>query len=117
MTTTIQTVEEFQQVWSDFHKDAYGFRPRGAMPNWTVEQWDAEFQHLSAICERNRIEEEASQAEAAKEVEDLFARLINGGAPDRATALRWLHDAHATNGNNEYLCFQLGLPYGYFKAA
>jgi len=114
MTTTIQTVEEFQQVWSCFHKDAYGFRPRGAMPNWTVAQWDAEFQRLAGVCERNRIEEEASQAQAAEEVEALFDRLITGGAPDRVTALRWLHDAHDTGGNNEHLCFQLGLPYGYF---
>lgn len=78
MTTTIQTVEEFQQVWSDFHKEAYGFRPRGAMPDWTVEEWDAEFHRLAAICERNRIEEEASQAEAARQVEALIARLIAG---------------------------------------
>ena len=115
MTTATTTVEEYQHDYSDFHKDAYGFRPRGPMPQWTVEQWDEEFQMLRAICERNAAEEAASQAIATTEVEATIARLIETGAADRAAALRWLHDAHRTGGDNQFLCYELGLPYGYFK--
>jgi len=116
-TSRVATIADFQQTWSDFHKEAYGFRPRGPLPEWTLAEWEAEFNRLHAICEQNRIEEEAAQTEAAKQVEALFAKLIKGGASDRATALRWLHDAHETGGDNEYLCYSLGLPYGYFNNA
>jgi len=29
-------------------------------------------------------------------------------------ALRWIHEAEDTGGDNEYLCYTLGLPYRYF---
>ena len=109
------TIEDYTQIWSDYHKEAYGFRPRGPLPNWTVEEWEAEFNRLGEIVRANNEEETARQEVAKQEVETLIAKLIAGGAPDRATALRWLHEAHGTDGDNEYLCFQLGLPYGYFK--
>ncbi len=111
------TIESYTQIWSDFHKDAYGFRPRGPLPQWTLEEWEAEFNRLGRIVEENNREEEARQEVAKRDVEALFAKLIKGGAPDRATALRWLHDAHETGGDDEYLCFSLGLPYGYFRQA
>ena len=57
------------------------------------------------------------QAEAKVDYEFTIDRLIRTGAPDRATAIRWLHDAHGTDGDNEYLCFQWGLPYGYLREA
>jgi hypothetical protein len=36
------------------------------------------------------------------------------GAGDRATALRWIMEASSANGDWEYLCWDLGLPYHYF---
>ena len=47
--------------------------------------------------------------------EKIIVKLIGHGAPDRATAIRWLHDAEGTDNDNEYLCFCLGLKYGYFN--
>jgi hypothetical protein len=38
--------------------------------------------------------------------------LIENGAKDRETAIRWIDDAY---GDLEFLCFYLDLPYGYFK--
>ena len=29
-------------------------------------------------------------------------------------ALRWIHEAEGSNGDDEYLCFLVGLPYRYF---
>jgi hypothetical protein len=44
-----------------------------------------------------------------------LAALIGAGAGDRATAIRWMHEANDTNYDPEYLCYCLGLPYGYFR--
>jgi hypothetical protein len=37
------------------------------------------------------------------------------GARNRETALKWIMDASNANGDWEYLCHELGLPYSYFK--
>lgn len=119
MTATLATeaeiIAEYQATYSDLYKDAYGFRPRGSMPQWTVAEWEQEFQRLAVICDDNREAESKAHAAAAAEVEATIAQLIVKGAADRAAALRWLHDANTTNGDNEYLCYCLGLPYGYFR--
>jgi len=41
--------------------------------------------------------------------------LLQTGAKNRAMALRWIHEAEGSNGDDEYLCFLLGLSYGYFR--
>jgi hypothetical protein len=43
--------------------------------------------------------------------------MINLGANDRETALRWIHEADGSGGDDEFLCYLNGLPYGYFKIA
>jgi hypothetical protein len=30
-------------------------------------------------------------------------------------AMRWIHEAEQTRGDNDYLAYTLGLPYRYFK--
>jgi hypothetical protein len=29
--------------------------------------------------------------------------------------MRWIHEAEGSNGDDEYLCYLVGLPYGYFR--
>ena len=41
--------------------------------------------------------------------------LLRSGAKDRQMAMRWVHEAEETGGDDEYLCYTLGLPYRYFK--
>jgi hypothetical protein len=115
ITDAAAAIEEYQHNWSDAHKDAYGFRPRGPMPQWTLTEWEQEFHRLAIICEDNSHAEAAAEAVAAVEVEATIDRLIATGAADRAAALRWLHEAHNATGDSDYLCYQLGLPYGYFR--
>jgi hypothetical protein len=31
-------------------------------------------------------------------------------------ALRWIHEAEGSDGDDEYLCFRSGVPYGYIKS-
>lgn len=58
---------------------------------------------------------EKMESNAAIAVEEHIKFLIATGAGDRATAIRWMHQAERTNGDNESLCYKLGLKFGYFN--
>jgi len=111
-------LEQAQCTYSDFHKDAYGFRPRHVdTSTWTLEDFDREFAVFARVCEENRIQEEVAEAEATAKFEQHVTNTICMGAKDRATALRWIMDASQADGDWEYFCYLNGLPYGYFKVA
>ena len=102
----------------DMYKDAYGVRPRGIdTSGWTLADFDREFVSLGQVIEAEDAQRCEMEAEATVRVEKAIDTLMRSGARDRATAIRWLHESHDTQGDDEYLCFQLGLPYGYFRKA
>jgi hypothetical protein len=107
-------LEQAQCTYSDFHKDAYGFRPRNDVSDWTLEDFDREFAIFARVCEENRIQEEAAEAEAIVRFEDRVTNLMHTGT-NRQRVIAWLMDAEGANGDFEYFCFTQGLPYGYFK--
>jgi hypothetical protein len=97
------------------YKDAYGVRPRGVdTSTWTLADFDAEFQTLGRAIQQEEIARKESEARASHDFEMRMQSLMMSGARDRATALRWVHEAEGTDGDDEYLCFTLGLPYRYF---
>ena len=110
----MSALEQAQCTYSDFHKDAYGFRTRNDVSNWTLEDFDREFAIFARVCEENRIQEEAAEAEAIVRFEDRVTNLMHTGT-NRARVIAWLMDAEGANGDFEYFCFTQGLPYGYFK--
>ena len=81
-----------EELFSDFHKDAYGFRPRGyhefwdATPERKQEIWDNVEQDFL----QEMVREEKAKAEALEQFEREVAQTISYGAGDRATALRWM---------------------------
>ena len=102
----------------DMYKDAYGVRPRGIdTSGWTLADFDREFASLGQVIQAEEVQRREMEAEATVRVEKAIDTLMRSGARDRATAIRWLHESHDTQGDDEYLCFQLGLPYGYFRKA
>ena len=102
----------------DMYKDAYGVRPRGIdTSGWTLADFDREFASLGQVIQAEEVQRREMEAEATVRVEKAIDTLMRSGARDRATAIRWLHESHDTQGDAEYLCFQLGLPYGYFRKA
>ena len=107
-------LEQAQCTYSDFHKDAYGFRPRNDVSDWTLEDFDREFAVFARVCEENRIQEEAAEAEAIVRFEDRVTNLMHTGT-NRQRVIAWLMDAESATGDFEYFCFTQGLPYGYFK--
>jgi hypothetical protein len=112
----MSVLEQYACTYWDMYKDAYGVRPRGIdTSTWIESDFEAEFVYLGNISEANYKEQLASEAKAAERFEAQVQSFVQSGAKDRETAIRWFHEAEQTNGDEEYLCFCLGLPYGYFR--
>ena len=82
------------QTVSDLHKDARGFRPHAAfMEGWNSSDdenkqaiWDGLIREL----ERHQAWEARMERKALLEFHDTLELLIEAGAGDRQTALRWM---------------------------
>lgn len=82
-----------EELFSDFHKDAYGFRPRGhrfydadTTPAEKQEIWDA----TSRAFDRAQAEEARMREEALAEFKAQITKVIEAGAGNRINALRWM---------------------------
>ena len=122
MTTEFKSWEELTQLeqarelYWDMYKDAFGVRPRGVdTSTWTLEQFEAGFERLGVAIEAEEKVRVQAEQHAIFSFEKRVSDLIFSGAKDRATAIRWIHEAEDTNGDDEYLAWTLSLPYGYFR--
>jgi hypothetical protein len=114
----LSRLEQMACEYSDYYKSAYGFRPRHVDTSvWTVTDFEAAFDELAGVCNQNQLHEAELEAEAARRLELRIQSLLSHGAVDRTMAIRWIDEAEGANGDKEYLCFLLGVPYGYFNAA
>lgn len=113
--TETQLRDELAAMHYDFYKDVHGIRPRwynyDAM---TVAELEAELAALDSEAKVEFARQAAAEQAAAHDFEIRVQQLISAGARDRATALRWIHEAEGSNGDDEYLCYLVGLPYRYF---
>ena len=108
-----------ENIYSDLHKDAYGFRPRGdefyhadTTPERKQEIWDRTLRDLEQTIEW----EKQAEAEAIVAFEALVETTIAAGAGDRETAIRWIVEAEEDEYleyDNSYFNYLYGLPYGY----
>ena len=114
----LSELEQAQSTYWDMYKDAYGVRPRGVeTSHWTLEDFEVEFTVLGEVINAEDIARKEAEATATVVFEQRIQTLIETGAMDRATAMRWIHEAEGTNGDDEYLAWTLSLPYGYFRKA
>ena len=108
-----------EQIVSDLHKDAYGFRPSAAFysewSNSTDDGKQAIWDNLLAALSREIERQEKAEALAVEELQDQLLLIMTTCNCDRPDALRHLHEAHNTNGDWGYLEYCLGVPYGYFR--
>ena len=112
----MSVLEQYACTYWDMYKDAYGVRPRGIdTSSWTEEQFEAEFVSLSKTIEANYQDQLIAQEKATIDFEMRVQGLLMSGAKDYEMALRWIHEAEGSDGDEEYLCFLVGLPYGYFR--
>ena len=109
-------LEQAQCTYWDAYKDAYGVRPRGIdTSTWTLADFEMEFASLGAVIQREETNRQLAQHEACHAFEMRMLSVLACGAKDRAMALRWIHEAEGTQGDDEFLCWTLGLPYQYFR--
>jgi len=107
------------ELISDFHKDAHGFRPSQAY--WS--EWgamrdgekQAEWDSLGLAMDARSKQEAEDESYSIKKFEETVAVLMNSGAKSREQAVSWLMDANDVSGDDEFFCYLMGLPYGYFK--
>ena len=110
------TLEQYACQFWDMHKDAYGVRPRCIdTSSWTEADFEAEFVILAKTIDANYKEQLIAEEKATIAFEMRVQDLMTSGAKDYEMALRWVHGAEGSNGDEEYLCFLVGLPYGYFR--
>ena len=81
-------------LFSDLHKDVYGYRPRGeAMEDWNSRTPRQKNELYNALCDEL---EEITQDDARRDARNVMEftgeilNLIELGAKDRETALRWM---------------------------
>jgi hypothetical protein len=112
----MSTLEQYSCQYWDMYKDAYGSRPRGIdTTSWTEADFEAEFVQLSNTINANYKVQLEQEERATIAFEMRVQELLTSGAKDYVMALRWIHEAEGSNGDEEYLCFLVGLPYGYFR--
>ena len=112
----MSVLEQYACQFWDMYKDAYGVRPRGVDTSaWDEATFEAEFNYLQDLIAKNDQERKIAEQEAMHEFEMRMQDLLRSGAKNREMALRWVHEAEGSNGDDEFLCYLVGLPYGYFK--
>ena len=112
---TMTRREELQSIYWDMYKDAHGFRPRHIRLDLCTEaEMEADLDRLQAIIQDNEHQRVAAEEKAAHAFEMRILSILACGAKDRAMALRWIHEAEGSNGDDEFLCYLVGLPYRYF---
>ena len=109
-------LEQAQATYWDMYKDAHNFRPRHIdTSTWTLADFDREFAELGNVMSANDAAEKIAQAAAIEAFERRVFELLRTGAKDKDMAMRWIHEAEETNGDDDYLAWTLGLPYQYFR--
>lgn len=109
-----------ENLFSDLHKDAFGFRPSEyAWAEWneaSPAQKQVIWEDLLDGLDRAVNEEKLQQEAAVASFESRIASLMLVGARDRETAIRWIVESLNLSENDKmyggsYICFELGLPY------
>jgi hypothetical protein len=112
-----------EKLFSDYHKDAYGFRPRGhefydaeTTPARKQEIWDA----VGEDFVRARQEQEMAEAAAQAEFEAQVSMTMDLGAGTRETAIRWILAAETNHIHDlmygaSHFEYKFGLKFGSYN--
>jgi hypothetical protein len=107
----LSELEQLESTYCEMHKDVYGVKARWYKAS-SVEQARKDLEVLQAELERQMAADKVAQQQAIAAFQELAKSY--GGVE---TAKRWQHQAYNTQGDDEFLCYCMGLPYGYFKQA
>ena len=96
-------LEQAHETYSDMYKDAHGVRPHNDVSNWTLADFEKEFEYLGRVIKEDMEREEAEQERAINDFEARVRATIEAGAKDRATAIRWIDTATAEQHEKEVI--------------
>ena len=74
-------LERAHETYSDMYKDAYGFRPRNDVSNWTLADFEKEFEELGRVINADMEREEADEPDANHETADFHPMPAAFGKP------------------------------------
>ena len=81
-------------LFSDLHKDVYGYRPRGAaMEDWNSRTPRQKNELFNALCDELEEVTRDEKRQADRNLMEFTGEILNMielGAKDRETALRWM---------------------------
>jgi hypothetical protein len=113
------TTNAADRLFSDMHKDAYGFRPsHSTWQAWalmTDAQLDIEQERLQRAVDESIDNDARAQRAAAVKFEAAIADIMAVGNVSRETAIRWNMDAVGAEDDIGYYEYQWNLPYGYVE--
>jgi hypothetical protein len=95
--------------YSDFHKDALGFRP-SSFPT-TQAEYDRDVDYFARELERNQLREAVEEKAAWEKFNASVIQIMESLSVDRATAVRWLFEAEDCQGDRSYFLYLNGLGY------
>jgi hypothetical protein len=106
-------------IYSDMHKDAYGFRPRGEWTDMSNAELISDMVYFGKLIDAEMAREAIAEEAAIDALEARLASYMEMGARDRATAMRWELESQGEgvmlhNGAKfdiGYYCYCMGLPY------
>ncbi len=112
------TLEDARNIYSDYHKEAYGFRPRGDISHMSLADFEEDFNSFDSIIAAEREYQNECENAAIKAFEAAILNVIAAGAGDRSSAIRWMRDARGewARTDRQYFEYTCGLPYGYLEA-
>ena len=117
MTIDRTELEELMDDYCDFHKDVYGVKARWIYGQQvTVEEMKEMLARLEREYKAQVEEKKQRTAQAEEAAREQIRILMQHGAKDVAMAIRWLHDAQDTGGDNRFLDFELGVEYGFIDS-
>jgi hypothetical protein len=107
------------ELFSDLHKDVYGFRPRGHWfydANTTDQERQEEWDYLCKRLGEQIEEENAAKAEALKKFYARVEELKRSGAKDDQQAIKWIVQSLNPSKNDlwyggDWVCYELGLAF------
>ena len=122
----IHSVEQYEKYMLvaeivDTHKEAYGFKPSWThLMSLSMEELEEESRQVNAAAKAAYEEAKSLQESAAEVFEARVKVIMDSGAGDRETAIRWILDAEIAPEDRgtqladaDYIRYKLGLPYSY----
>ena len=112
----LSEAEKAAATFWDYYKDVHGIRPRHIdTSSWGLADFDSAFKALDEQAKIMKIVQEKQEKWDTEKFEKRVNVLLGCGAKNREMAIRWIDDAEGSSGDMSYLCYLLGLPYGYLN--